>query len=149
MIFLKKAKFLLVLFIFAMGTTAFAQSDERITDTELKQFVAAFQDVQMEGQKAQQKMMGIIEEEGMEVARFSEIQKASANANAAIDATATEMEAYENIIAEIETMQPTIEAKMEAHVASSGLAIERYQAIATQLQTDQQLQERIKTLTQK
>lgn len=145
---MKKAKSLVLLLAVAIGSAAIAQTDTRVTDTELKQFVAAFQDVQMESQKAQQQMMGVIKDEGMEVARFSEIQKAKTNPNAEVAATEAEMKTYGAILSEIEAMQPAIEAKMEGHVKASGLALERYQAIATRLQTDTELQERIRSLMQ-
>jgi hypothetical protein len=148
MIILKKMQSLALFLGLIIGSTAFAQTDSKVSDTELKQFVTAFQDVQMESQKAQQKMMGVIEEEGMEVARFSEIQKAKSNPNAEVSASEAELTAYNTIITEIEAMQPAIEAKMEGHVKASGLALERYQAIATRLQTDTQLQERIRAVMQ-
>ena len=143
----KKIKVLFLLFgIFGM-TSMFAQTENmKVTDAELEKFATAFQSVQMESQKAQQQMMGVIQEEGMDVARFSEIQKAEANPNQEVEATEAEMKSYKTIMADIEKMQPMIEQKMEAHVTDAGLKVERYQAIASRLQSDQDLQNRLRSL---
>ena len=142
----------LVLFVTLLGGFSFAQAQEtmtaqsKVTDAELGKFAEAFQVVQMENQKAQQKMAKVISDNGMEVERFSAIQQASANPNQEVDATDKEMKAHDAIMAEIKKMQPAIEAKMEKAVADSGITIERYQAIGTALQQDKSLQQRFQKM---
>ena len=58
------------------------QAQANITTAELSKFADAFQEVQVENQAAQQKMMGIIKDEGLDVQRFTEIQKAQMNPEA-------------------------------------------------------------------
>ncbi|WP_339696841.1 DUF4168 domain-containing protein [uncultured Marixanthomonas sp.] len=144
----------LVLFVTLLGGLSFAQAQDtmqpqpqsKVTDAELGKFAKAFQVVQMENQKAQQKMATVISDNGMEVERFSTIQQATANPNQDVDATDAEMKKHGAIMAEIKKMQPAIEAKMEKAVADSGITIERYQAIGTALQQDKSLQQRFQKM---
>ena len=139
----------LLLFVTLLGGVSFAQAQDKISDAELNKFANAFQVVQMENQKAQQKMATVITDNGMEVERFSTIQQAVSNPNQEADATDAEMKKHDAIMAEIKKMQPAIEAKMEKAVADSGITIERYQAIGTALQQDKSLQQRFQSIMMK
>tara|TARA_R100001369_G_scaffold92217_1_gene136226 strand:- start:66 stop:545 length:480 start_codon:yes stop_codon:yes gene_type:complete len=142
----------LVLFVTLLGGLSFAhaqnsmQAQSKVTDAELGKFAKAFQVVQMENQKAQEKMAKVITDNGMEVERFSTIQQAATNPNQDVDATDAEMKKHEAIMAEIKKIQPAIEAKMEKAVADSGISVERYQAIGTALQQDKNLQQRFQKI---
>lgn len=136
----------LVLFVTLLGGMSFAQAQDKISDAELNKFADAFQVIQMENQKAQQKMATVITDNGMEIERFSAIQQAASNPNQEVDATDAEMKKHEAIMVEIKKMQPAIEAKMEKAVADSGITIERYQAIGTALQQDKALQQRFQAI---
>src|SRR5690606_7755555 len=74
------------------------QATPDISDEELQKFVDAFQEIQVENQKIQQKMIAEIQEEGMEVQRFSEIQQAQQNPNQEVEMTAEEEEAIESLM---------------------------------------------------
>lgn len=140
-----------LLFFVAVSTTAlFANSDQaavtqpEVSDAELEQFAQAFQGIRMINQQAQQEMIGIVQEEGMEIQRFNEIQQAAMNPEAAeVEATEAEMEQHQKIATEIEEVQMGFQGQMEESITESGLSMERYQQIATQLQTDAELQERL------
>lgn len=139
----------LVLLITLFSGMSVAQAQDKISDAELNKFAKAFQVIQMENQKAQQKMATVIKDNGMEVERFSAIQQASSNPNQEVEATDAEMKKHDAIMAEIKKMQPAIEAKMEKAVADSGITIERYQAIGTALQQDKDLQQRFQSIMMK
>jgi hypothetical protein len=132
----------------SISSVMMGQTAETVSDTELKQFVTAFENVQQENQKAQQLMMTIISEEGLEVARFSEIQRASITPDLEVNTSEEEMASYKKIMSKIEGMEPSIEERMIAHVTASGLDVERYQAIAVALQKDKGLQERFQGIMQ-
>lgn len=144
----------LVLFVTFLSGLSFAQAQttikapeqENVSDAELEKFATAFQGVQQENQKAQEKMVTIISEKGMKVERFSAIQKATTNPNQKVDATEEEMKTLDEIMVEIKNIQPSIETKMEKAVANSGISVDRYQAIGAALQQNKILQQRFQNI---
>ncbi|MFV8838153.1 DUF4168 domain-containing protein [Salinimicrobium soli] len=139
-----------MLLIFIFSTTALmAQEGQKVTDAELTKFAQTFQQMRMTNQEAQLKMQEVIKSEDLEIKRFNEIHKATLDPDTEVDATAEEQEKYEDVISEIEKMQVSFQQKMEDMITSNGLTIERYQQIATRLQQDAALQERLKEEFQK
>ncbi|AUC23522.1 hypothetical protein BTO15_16065 [Polaribacter sejongensis] len=74
-----------------------AQEQQDISDKELVQFADAYTEVQVLNQQSQQKMMSILQEEGLEIERFNEIQQAKMDPNKKSDATDVEKKKHENI----------------------------------------------------
>ncbi|MDG3583666.1 DUF4168 domain-containing protein [Galbibacter pacificus] len=147
----KKIKIAL-LFVTLIGSAGlFAQVQQpaapeqatNVSDAELENFATAYMGMQMENQKAQQKIMKTIEGQGLEVERFQEIQEATADPNKEVDATEEEKTKHKNAIAEIEKMRPEFESKMEAIIKDSGLTVERYQAVGAAIQADKALQQKL------
>ncbi len=135
-----------MLVFFVLSTTAvMAQVGQtKVTDAELDKFADTFQQMRVINQKAQMKMSQVIQEENLDIKRFNEIHKAQLDPAVTSDATKEEKEKYGKVIARIEDMQVSFESQMEDLIKDSGLSIERYQEIATNLQTNPQLQERLK-----
>ena len=148
----------LVMFFVMLGSTAvFAQQlpqpqqqqqATEVTDAELTKFVAALQGIQMVSQQAQQEMIQVVQEEGMEIPRFNEIHQATIDPEVEVEATEEEKIAHKNIISELETMQAGVQQKMEKLITDQGLSLERYEQIAMSLQNDTQLQQRIQQMIQ-
>ena len=124
-----------------------AQTD--VTTAELNKFADAFQEVQVENQAAQQKMMGVIKEEGLDVQRFTEIQKAQMNPEAKVEATDEELKMHAAVVAELKKMQPALESKMQEIIADHGLTLDRYKAVAMALQQDKSLQQKFQGIMMK
>ncbi len=157
----KIAAFALSLFFVGASVSAFAQVPQnqpaqnptlnqqqektKVSDEELKQFATVYPKVQEESQKAQQKMVGVIEKDGMKLERFNEIQTATMQ-NQKTDATEDEMKTYKKITGELDKLQPEIQKKMQSLITSSGLSVERFQAIAVAIQSDQNLQSRFQEM---
>lgn len=137
------------LFVAMMGTFGLFAQEKEITDTELTQFATAYQEMQVQNQEAQQQMVKIIEAEGMDVQRFSAIQQASMDPNKDIEATDTEMKMHESAISKMQEMQPAMEKKATDKIVSSGLTMERFEAIAAVIQKDQGLQQRLQAILMK
>lgn len=146
MMFTKKIAVAFLFLLMSISTGVMAQTTNEVSDDELTKFIAASQQIQMENQKAQGEMMVILEKEGMPAQRFGEIQAASTNPDSAIEVTAKEQEVYGKVVAEMEKMQPQIQQKMEDHVATSGLTVDRFKEIAEQLQSNPELQQRAKLM---
>lgn len=145
-------------FFTVLGSTAvFAQAPQipqqqqekvEVSDTELTEFANAFKDIQMVTQEAQQKMSQVVQEKGMDIQRFSEIHEAELNPQVEVEVSAEEKELHQDITSELESMQGTFQKKMEDAISKQGLSLERYEQIAMGLQTDTELQERLKNILQ-
>lgn len=119
-----------------------------VSDAELERFAQAFQRMRMLNQQAQQQMAQIVEEEGMEIQRFNEIHQATVDPEVEVDVTEQELEQYRDISTEIQGMQENFQGQLEEIVESQDLTLERYEQIATQLQRDPELQERLRAVFQ-
>ncbi|MFO8145829.1 MAG: DUF4168 domain-containing protein [Gillisia sp.] len=121
------------------------QSQFEVTDAELNKFAKVFQGLQVANQDIQRKMMAVIEAEEMDVATFNEIHKAKLE-NTEVDAAPEDIAKHGKAVAKIEVMQVDFQKEMESLITDSGLSIERYQEIATAMQADQGLQQRLQKI---
>jgi len=128
---------------------ALSQTPQKITDKEVQQFASAFQQIQMLNQQAQQQMIKAIQNEEMEVARFTAIQQAQQNPDQESDATDQEMIKYQKAMEQVMVVQQNAQQNMEAQITKAGLSPQRYQQIAMQIQGSEELQQRIQQELQK
>ncbi|WP_416441776.1 DUF4168 domain-containing protein [Leeuwenhoekiella sp. A16] len=135
----------------AQETTAPAATTAatEVSTAELNKFADAFKEVQVENQTAQQEMMGIIKDKGLNIQRFNEIQKSTMDPNSKLEVTDEEMKMHAAIVGELEKMQPELETKMEAIIEDSGLTLDRYKAVAMALQNDKGLQQKFQSILMK
>lgn len=145
----KKIAGFLLFFVFTANSLLAQADQEKVTDAELDQFATVFQQMRMMNQEVQQKMAQTVAEEEMDIQRFNEIHKAQLDPAKEVKTSEQEQEKYEEIISEIEEVQLDFQKKMENAIQKSGLTIEKYQQIATRLQTDAELQERLRNSFQK
>ncbi len=124
------------------------QATPDISDEELQKFANAFQEVQVENQKIQKDMIAKIEEEGMEVQRFSEIQQAQQNPNQEVEMTAEEEKEIENLMPKLQTIQQESQTVMQEKIKSAGLTMNRYQEIAQMIQQSPELQQKLQSMMQ-
>lgn len=145
MTFLKKTASILLLSIIGIsGVFAQPDTNTEVSDGEIKQFVEAVQGIQAVEMSAQQKMMGEVAKEDMEVERFNEILQSMQNPEMeATPPTEEESKKIQKITQGIEQIQMNAQQEMQSKIEDAGLSIERYQAIMTQVQSDPELQNRI------
>ena len=148
---LKSVKLNLFLFLATLGTISMSAQTEakKVTDQELNKFANAYQAVQVENQKAQQEMVAMIEESGLDVEKFQKIQKAQMNPNTEVEATEKELTAHKQVMAEIQAMQPKLQSEMEGLIKKQGLTMQRYQEVAAAIQTNQELQQQLQAIMMK
>lgn len=115
-----------------------------VSEDELTRFAGTFQQMRMMNQEVQVKMTQVISEEEMEIKRFNEIHMATLDPSVEVEVTEKEQEKYSEIVSEVEKIQLDFQEDMEEIIQESGLTVERYQEIATQLETDPELQQRLK-----
>lgn len=149
MTFTKKIAGLFLFLVFST-TALMAQVEQtKISEAELSKFAETFQKMRMMNQEAQMQMSEAITEEDLEIKRFNEIHKAKMDPAVEVDATAEEQKKYEEAISEIEGMQADFQKQMEDLIKQGGLTVEKYQQIATRLQSDAELQERLRAQFEK
>lgn len=124
------------------------QSTPDISDEELQKFADAFQEVQAENEKIQEKMIAEIKEEGMDVQRFSQIQQAQQNPEQEAEMTAEEEKAIETLTPKLQSIQQESQAVMQEKVEAAGLSMTRYQEIAQMVQQSPELQQKLQSMMQ-
>ncbi len=146
MTFSKKITLLSLVGIFIFGTAVIAQPTqqaEEVTDREIGQFASSLQEVQQINQQAQEKMVKAIEDEGLEVQRFNEIQQSQQVPDQPSDATEKELKIYQSAVSKLQVIQNNAQQKMEEKITDEGLTVMRYQEIMGMIQSDAALQQRI------
>ncbi|MEZ7495647.1 DUF4168 domain-containing protein [Leeuwenhoekiella aequorea] len=127
-------------------TQTTTQTQTNITTAELTKFAGAFVDVQEENKVAQQQLLGIIQDQGLELERFNEIQKSKMNPEATVDASSEELEKHKAVVTALESMQPEFESKMMAIIEDHGLTMDKYKEVALALQKDKALQQKFQQI---
>ncbi len=137
-----------VLIMFTIfGGNLFAQEKKQIvSDAKLSNFVTAFDNLEAASKEAQQKMVLVVEAEGLDMKRFNEIHIGYINTNIQSDATPEELEKHNRAMDKIQKMQEELQNKMDDIVKNSGLSIKEYQGIATEMQTNLILRDRYKKM---
>ena len=142
----------LLFFVLLAGISmgSFAQAamtqPKEVSDKELENFVEAVGYVQVIQEESQQEMIATVQEEGIDVQRFIEIQQAQHNQNEEIDVTPTEMEKYISVNQKLDVIHENSQKQMEKKISESGLTTVRYQEIGSMVQNDPVLQEKFQKL---
>jgi len=139
-------KCLIVIFVATFSAGLQAQTDKKVTDEKLKQFVEISQKVQGQSMKNQQKMMKVIEDEGLSPQRFNQIYKANQNPNKKSDASAKEQKQFKSAMSEIKSMNKQSQKDMEKLIKKEGMKFDTYMMINQKLQNDESLLKRFKEI---
>ncbi|MCA1746251.1 MAG: DUF4168 domain-containing protein, partial [Bacteroidales bacterium] len=116
------------------------QQTSEVSNEEVKQFASSLQKAQQVNQESQQKMVGAIENEGLDVQRFNEIQQAQQDPNQDAGVSEKEMATYEAAMRQLQVIQNEAQQEMQEKIIEEGLTIERYQEIMSMVQSDVNLQ---------
>ncbi|GEM_PF-707338 len=112
-------------------------ADVDLDDEEIEKFVDAAIEIQNIHMGAQEGMAERIEEEGMDLQRFQEIQAAQQQGET--DATDEELEQFQSIMQAIQADQAGLQEEMEDVIEDAGLTVQRYEEIANAVQFDEEL----------
>lgn len=122
------------------------QANIEVSDAEVKKFVDAVRKVQNINRGAQQEMSKAVQDEGMNVKRFQEIQKSQqSQQQGQANATDAEMEKYRNIMKKMQKVQSGMQEDMKKAIKDAGLSMQRYQQIAKAARNDSTLMKKIQT----
>lgn len=153
-LFRKVSVFLVVVLVLGSSVGAFAQTQATqsndLSDEEFGNFVNAVSQVQLIQQESQEEMVGAVEEGGLDVQRFMEIQQAQMDPNGEgeSDASEAEMEKFVSVSQKLDVIQQKSQKQMEEKITESGLTTVRYQEIGGMIQNDPQLQQKFQELLQ-
>ncbi|MFO7934671.1 MAG: DUF4168 domain-containing protein [Bacteroidales bacterium] len=148
MITFKKTTSLFLLLMLIGSPAAFAQTEQAVSEEEMKQFAASIQQVEIINQQAQQKMVSAVEKEGIEVERYNEMQQADMDPDREIDATGEEMEKYNQATEALAIIQARTQEEMQDKITQEGLTVARYQEIATIISNDPEMQQKLREILQ-
>ncbi|MFO7828910.1 MAG: DUF4168 domain-containing protein [Bacteroidales bacterium] len=124
------------------------QKSEEISDKELQQFATIQQQANTISQQSHQDKVSAVEDIGLEVERFNEIEQAQQDPNIQMDATKEELQMYQEAIQFLEEIQGRDQQKMVELIEDKGLSVTRYQEIEYAIQSDPELQLKYQTMMQ-
>ncbi|HET8838523.1 MAG TPA: DUF4168 domain-containing protein [Flavobacteriaceae bacterium] len=142
----KKITGLLVMFTLFSGSLFAQEKKDIVPDAKLSNFVTAFDNLEAATKEAQQKMVEVVKAEGLDMKRFNEIHIGYINSNMESDATPEELAKHNRAMNKIQKMQDELQNEMDGIVKESGLTIDEYQKIATEMQTNMILRGRYKKM---
>lgn len=123
--------------------TAFSVQAQEVSDEQFDKFANAFQAVQQENMKAQEKMVAVIQDEGLTVEKFNEIHQASLNPNAEVEASDEDKRKHKAALEKVEAMNDDIQKMMESKIEESGLTTEEFEMINQKVQADPEMQQKL------
>ena len=144
MAFVKKVSLFLFSLVF-ISSSLIAQ-DSEVSDADMKLFASAFQQVQAVNQQVQNKMVGAIQAEGLDIQKFNEIQQASQAEGEESDISEEDMAKYQKSIQAIQAVQQEAQQQMKKAIEESGLAVEKYQNIMRAVQEDPAIQAKLQEI---
>lgn len=124
------------------GATLFAQ--DTVSDKDLDTFAEVYKVMLTENQKAQNSIFAMIEEEGIEMQRFVEIEAAVNNEqHEGAEPTAEELAKHKKIHENIEKIQADFDTEMVKEMKNHGWTMEQYEKVANIIGSDQELQAKL------
>ena len=133
------------LFLFA-GALVYGQ-DSEYSDSELKMFVAAVEDLQLIQKEGNTTIEAAIKGGELSEDRFFEMYEvAKGGQTGAENFPESDRKAFNSTVDEITVIQEKMQADMIGAVEESGLDVQRFNFIMAQIQQDPSLQERVKSM---
>ncbi len=142
-------KLCLSLIVFCVALTGFslqAQEDNALSEKEMEQFAEVFIDIQAISEDAREGMVAALDEVGMSVDRFNEIQQMAQDPSSDLALSDEEEEQLNQANQSIQGIQMDAQQKMQQAILDNGMSVEKYQEIAMQVQTNPDLQQKIQAI---
>lgn len=140
----KLFKILFLIAFLISGDNLLAQEKGmKMSENEFAGFVNIVKEAQAEKYREQERIKQMVNAEGLTFERFAEIQYAIESPIKQVDATKEELDAHKRIMRQVESLKEKFDSKLQQYIVNNGLSMERYEEIATQLQTDEQLRQRV------
>lgn len=126
------------------------QMDVEVSGEELELFLDASERARSLQMDAEQEMLAVLEEEGLEVETYSTIAQSLQMGQSAdsIDVSTEDMAKYESASVQIGEIGSAMDEDVTAAIEDEGMEMERFQEINMAIQMDPQLQQRAQELFQ-
>ena len=136
--------------VFAQGVQQMPQQGQQqvdidVSDKEMERFVKVSDELQVVQQKAQKKMMSAIQENGLDVQRYSEIEQANRTGQE-VDMTDKEKAAYEKTSKVVQSEQMKIQQEAQKLLQEHDFEQQRYMKISQALRSDQELMKKYRKM---
>lgn len=119
-----------------------------VSDEELEEFVDVAVGTLQIQQEAEMQYPQVIEDAGLTIQLFQEISQAEQMGASRddIDATETELDAFDSAMEDILEIQEETQERVIAHVEAEDMELDRYEEIAMALQHDQELMQKVQEM---
>lgn len=117
--------------------------DVDVSDEEAGTFADAAMEAQKIQMQAQQKMVGIIEDEGLDVETYQAIAQSSQTGQTPDSISDGDMQKYQSATESIKEVQSEIQQEIVSAVENAGMEMQRFEEISRAAQQDQELQKQI------
>lgn len=124
--------------------------DIDVSDSEVQAFVEAVMNAQEIQMKAQKKMIGIIQDEGLDVETYQKIAQSSQPGQPPQGDGFSEdqMAKYESATSALQKAQGEIQKEVTAAIEETGMEMQRFRKISRAAQQDPELQKRVQSRIQ-
>jgi hypothetical protein len=153
---LNAIRFTFVLWFLSLGgLTAYAQiapkesqQGAKYSSDKLQKFVEASKDISSIHQQGEEKMIGVIERENLDIEKFNIIAEMKMNPQETPQGEVSEedMASFDKVMPELQIIQLQMQEEMEAAITESGMQVEEYTEIMEAYRTNPRVQEKINEL---
>lgn len=147
MFILKKISSLILLTIIGISSSV-AVTNEDVSDEDLQLFVNAIKLMQNVEMKAQQKMISAVEETGLDVQSYNELQQTMQNPEQAEELSEDDKQKFNTATSAIQQIQMETQVELEEQIKEAGLTVEKYQEIGAIVQNSPELQQKVQEMMQ-
>jgi hypothetical protein len=120
--------------------------ESNYSDADMEKFAMAFEQVQSVNQQIQNEMVGAIQEEGLDVQEFNQIQQATQAEGEDTEIFEEDMAKFQKSMAAIQKVQTEAQEKMKKVIEESGLELQKYQEIMRAVQEDPAMQAKLQKM---
>ncbi|MFH5833699.1 DUF4168 domain-containing protein [Halalkalibaculum sp. DA3122] len=133
-----------------MGAMQQQAPEVDLSDEEVGTFADAIMNAQQIQMKAQQQMVGIIKEEGLDVETYQQIAKSTQMGESPEESGASQedIEKFESASEAMQEAQKEIQNQIASAVEETGMEMQRFQEINRAVQQDPELQKQIRSKLQ-
>lgn len=147
MLILKKITILFLLTIIGISSSV-AFANEEVSDKDMQLFVKAIKLMQAVEMEAQQKMINAVEEAGLDVQSYNELQQTLQDPDQAENISEEDKQKFNTATRAIQQIQLETQTELEKQIGEAGLTVEKYQEIGTIIQGDPELQQKVQEMLQ-
>ncbi|MDA3879767.1 MAG: DUF4168 domain-containing protein [Prolixibacteraceae bacterium] len=145
---MRKIKVLLSVILFSTATAFAQQNSTDVNDSELKKFATVYKKVQEVSRESQNKMVEIVQNEGIEVQRYNIIMRTQEDPSQKITVSEDELKIVKTINSKLKKIEENTNKKLQETIKENKLTVNRYQEILASIQSNPDLQTKLQEYLQ-